>query len=441
MNKSLQNTKKFLQYTLFFITVYSILPYPNHSFDVLKYLQVTFIWWILIIIILFEFFYSKKYFYDTKNEENLGYIKRYLLWNILCIVIGMFIAQTYWDWKALFSNGFSLLLPIVVYIATNTYVTQSLMSYYIKYILPLFVVFAFLISPNIYAFYLIPISFLMLFFPVLTTQWKIILLSITFLLLTIDLSARSSVIKFGVPVILLSFYYFRKFFSVKIFEIIRISLIIAPIFFFILGVVGIFNIFQMDNYIKGDFTIKENSSSGVVINESSLKDDTRTMLYVDVLNTSLKYNSWLIGRSPARGNESDDFGSVLKSITGKAERQSNEVAILNIFTWTGIVGVILYFLIFFKATYLAVNRSKNIFSKMLGIYVAFRCAYAWVEDVNDFSLNMLILWLMIGLCFSVSFRNMNNNEVRIWIRGVFDVRYQYLVNKRKELEKKKMGKS
>ena len=71
---------------------------------------------------------------------------------------------------------------------------------------------------------------------------------------------------------------------------------------------------------------------------------------------------------------------------------------------------------------------------MLGIYVAFRWLYSWIEDVNDFSLNYFMLMIMLGLCFSESFRNMSNKDVVIWVRGMFDVRYirlqQYLFKKK-----------
>ena len=107
------------------------------------------------------------------------------------------------------------------------------------------------------------------------------------------------------------------------------------------------------------------------------------------------------------------------------ERFSNEVSVLNVFTWTGLIGVLLYFLVFFRASYLAVNKSNNIYMKIVGLYVAFRWAYAWVEDFNRFDLSNLFLWIMIGMCFSNSFRAMNNLEVKFWVRGVFEKRYVY----------------
>ena len=48
-----------------------------------------------------------------------------------------------------------------------------------------------------------------------------------------------------------------------------------------------------------------------------------------------------------------------------------------------------------------------------------------------------MLWIMIGLCFSYSFRMMTDYEVTIWIRGVFDKRY---LNFDKYFKREKGGK-
>ena len=74
---------------------------------------------------------------------------------------------------------------------------------------------------------------------------------------------------------------------------------------------------------------------------------------------------------------------------------------------------------------------------MLGIYVAFRWLYSWVEDVNNFSINYFMLWIMIGMCLSTSFRSMTDYEVTIWIRGAFDKRY---LNFEEHLKKEENGK-
>ncbi|NLZ73420.1 MAG: hypothetical protein GX905_06335, partial [Bacteroidales bacterium] len=268
---------------------------------------------------------------------------------------------------------------------------------------------------------LMPISFLLLFLPALSNRQRLLLLLFTTIVLGADLGARSNVIKFGAPLIILIIYFFKDKISIKLLERVRLVLIIAPFVFVTLGITGIFNVFNISDYL-GEFKTQGLSNEGERV-ELDLSTDTRTFLYVEVIQSAITNDYVFFGRTPARGNDSPSFGPYAYELTGRNERLTNEVGVLNVFTWTGVVGVILYMFVFFRSSYLAINRSENIYAKMLGLYVAFRWVYSWIEDVNDFTLNYFVLWLMIGLCFSYSFRMMSDYEVTIWIRGVFDTRY------------------
>ena len=421
---------RIISFSILLVAVFSVTLHPAPLTDIITYLQNTTAWWLIIVLILFVFWLYNYYFFKKRDIQNMKVVQWYLLWIIICIFRGLFIAQTYWDWKGLIGNTFGLLVPIVAYTATNKVILQSILSFYVKYTLPLFVIFAFIISTDAYGFYLVPISFLMLFFPVLPTPWKWVVAAITLLVLTIDLGARSNVIKFGLPVFFMLIYYSRARISVKLFEFVRKLLIIIPFILFLMAISGVFNVYNMDQYIKGNYKAPERDSKGQIV-EDNLKNDTRTFLYIEVLQTAKIYNSWLIGRSPARGNISESFGE--EDENNRGERLGNEVAILNVFTWTGIVGVVLYLFIFYRASYIAINQSNNVFSKMIGLYIAFRWLYAWVEDINYFTLTTVFLWLTIGLCFSKSFRSMSNNEVKYWVRGIFNV-YNKELYRRKVLE-------
>lgn len=155
---------------------------------------------------------------------------------------------------------------------------------------------------------------------------------------------------------------------------------------------GTFNIFKLSDDKQTSLIENKRDFNGNLIKEKLLVD-TSTYLYTEALATVQKHNTWLLGRSPARGNDSAYFGDFTKETlkTGKQERFSNEASILNIFTWLGVVGVLLYFLIFIKASYLAINQSNNIFIKLIGLNVAFRWAYGWVEDFSNFDLSNIFL--------------------------------------------------
>ncbi len=429
-----QIVSRLIPITMIFITVYSVVPYFRPQIPLISTLENTTLWWGVSIMILFLFILSKKYYFDKKNDDNMLIVWIYLLWNAVCIIRGMFVAEMYWDWKALTGNAMSLLLPIVIFSSTNKRIVQSMMSFYLKYVLPIFFLFAILIRTDAYGFYLVPATLLMLLFPALTRRQKLLTLTITVIVLVADLGARSNVIKFGVPMFILVFYYLKNWMPSKTMEIVRVALIVIPFVFFGLGVSGVFNVFNMDEYI-GEVTSQGVDGAGER-GEQNLAVDTRTFLYVEVLESAINNNYWLLGRTPARGNDSYSFGLDGFEVTGRYERLANEIGLANVFTWTGLIGVIIYLLIFYRASFLAVNRSKNIYAKMLGVFIAFRWLYSWIEDLNNFSLNYFMLMVMLGLCFSRSFRMMSDNEVVIWARGFFDVRYvrleEYLSSKSKE---------
>lgn len=410
-----------LPYTIILISIYSIMPYYSEKIPVLSYIDSTTIWWSLSFVVLIIYFLSNRYFIVHQNNRELIFINLYLLWMLVCIIRGLFVAEIYWDWKGLTYNTMGLLLPIVAYTACNKTIIQKILSFYIKYGLPLFLLIMILIRADAYGFFLMPVSFLLLFLPALSRRQRTLLLIFTFIVFIADLGARSNIIKFGIPVLLLIIYYQRDKLSIKLIEFIRLTLILAPILFLALGAANIFNILKISDYVgevKGS-GITDDGNRG----EVNVINDTRTFIYEEVLQSAINNDYWIFGRTPARGNDSPSFGPFAYELTGRDERLSNEIGVANVFTWTGIIGVILYLFIFYKASYLAINRSKNIYAKMLGLYVAFRWLWSWVEDINNFSLNYFMLFIMIGLCFSYSFRMMSDYEITIWIRGVFDKRY------------------
>lgn len=422
MNRTL---KHFISYslpsTIIIIGVLSVASFPNIKFPIIYTLDNTALKWFFSAFALFVFFYSKKFFFNEEDKKHIQIITLYLIWNYICIIRGVFVAEGYWEWKGLINNVLGLLLPIVAFSATNKAIVRSVLSFFIKYGLPLFIILFFLIQTDAYGFYLMPLSFLILFLPALEKRQIIVIFIFIAIIFLSDLGARSNVIKFATPLLMLIFYYYRDVISQKILNYIRIAFIIAPFVLFSLAVTEVFNVFNMNEYM-GEMTsigVDEEGKRDVV----DLSQDTRTFIYVEVIESAINNNYWIFGRTPARGNDSEFFGHLEYELTRRDERLGNEVGVLNVFTWLGIIGVILYFIIFYKASYLAVNYSNNTFSKLLGIYIAFRWLYSWVEDVNNFSLNYFMLWIMIGLCFSNSFRSMSNYEVTIWIRSIFDKRY------------------
>ncbi|WP_158974677.1 hypothetical protein [Cellulophaga sp. L1A9] len=416
-----KENRKYLTIIMFLIAVQTISPWTFVP------VGTTVIWWAMNTIALIAILLIKNQFYDTSNNRNATIVFVYLTWNISSIVRGCFVAENYWEWKNLVTMGFVLLLPLTIYISTNRQMVQNIFNTYMKYILPAFFLFAVLMSRGAYGVYLIPISFTLLFLPLLTKKWRIAMLCFAILGITASFAARSNVIKFIVPFAFGLLYYLRPFVEKQILGLGRILLLGLPIVLFILGLTGQFNVFKISDYVKGEYSTQ--SSSG---EEEDLTADTRTGLYIEVIASSIINDYVWWGRTPARGNDSVLFGAEIEAQTGtgKFERYANEVSILNVFTWTGLVGVFLYFLVFLRASYLALYTSKSWYMKILSIYVCFRWTYGWVEDFSRFDLSYIFLWIIIGMCYSSSFRNMTDGEFKYWVRGIFDIRYRKATLKR-----------
>lgn len=406
---------KILIVLLFLITIQTISQWS------IVPLGSTFIWWGIKAITLIAILRVKHRFYDSADKRNVAIIFVYLVWNISCNLRGCFVAENYWEWKNLVTIGFVLLLPLTIFFSMNRQVVQRIFNNYMKYILPAFFIFVLVMHRDAYGVYLIPISFTLLFLPLLTKKWKIAMLSFAIVAITASFAARSNVIKFIVPFALGMLYYLRPFIGVKVLGLGRILLLVLPVVLFVLGLTGKFNIFKISDYAIADYSITNSTGE-----TEDLTVDTRTALYVEVIASALvnEYVWW--GRTPARGNDSELFGAKTEALTGtgKLERFGNEVSVLNIFTWTGLIGVLLYFLVFLRASYLALYWSKSWYMKILAVYVCFRWTYAWVEDFSRFDLSYIFLWIIIGMCYSYSFRSMTDSEFKYWVRGIFEIRYR-----------------
>lgn len=384
----------------------------------------TFFWWSVYAAVLFAFVKLKRSLFDRSDTKNVIFMHMYLGWNVICIVRGIFVAEDYWEWRNLVGAGMVLLLPLSIYVFTNPHMVQRVTALWLKIALPGFILLIPFLHGEALGRYLIPVSFLLLFFSKLPLKWRIVSILCALTVLLGDLTARSNIIKFIVPILFSTIYMFDKFISKKVLEGFRLILMFAPFALFALAVSGTFNVFKINEYLGAKYTTTTVTDGEA--KESDLTDDTRTFLYVEVLQSAVNHQYMLFGRTPARGNESAfwyEFSHAYLDVTHK-ERFTNEVSILNVLTWTGLVGVCLYFFLFFYASYVAVNRSKSIYLKVVGLYVAFRWVYAWVEDFSLFDLSYIFLWLMIGMCLSNSFRSMTNRQFIYWLQGIFNKMYR-----------------
>lgn len=381
--------------------------------------------WILQIAILFSVWKQKVYTQIGTFTNPYCIVGLYLVWAIIGIVRGVFVAENYWEYKNLVNNSLILLFPICVYAFNSPILISRVLQTWLRYAIPAFFLFFYWVS-GLTQFYLGPIFFFICFLPIVrNAKWKYLLLFMGVALLSYDIQGqRSQFIKALFSFLIMLAVLMRNYLSDLMLRLAHVFLHILPFVFLILGLLGVFNIFSDTSEVyNGKFLSSKEDKNG---NYADMSADTRTFIYYEVITSAVNNNYVLLGRTPARGNDTeafwwlaDDLQSVKKVENIKHERVMNELCFLNIFTWIGLVGMILYIGIYVIASYLGVYKSRNIYVKLIGLYVAFNFMYGWVENVTNFDILNFNYWLMISICLSTKFRKMTDRSFEKWMCRIF----------------------
>ena len=354
------------------------------------------------IILTLPFIWGCQYITRSTIKSN-KWVAAYICWVCIVCIIGLFECCSK-DNLAKFLDNVpgSILIISCLYIAKPNILTK-IASYWKYYSLPLLIVIIITSKINdVYGFYLCFLQIYLLFFKALNKKNKIIILTLLIFVLFLSSDARSHVIKYGMAFIIGLLAYIKTNRLIFIAKIGRIFCLIVPIFFFILGVTKTFNIFEIGEQ-------NGNSNNEVLV-------DTRTLIYVEAINSAINNNYLWQGCTPAHGydshfqvNLSEETGYIAKKDT--VERSQSEVSIINIFTWYGLIGIFLYYMLFWTCSKKAIYQSSNKYIILVGLYLAFRWTYAWIEDFNSLNSSNIVLWIIISLSILPYFRKMSNSQI------------------------------
>lgn len=368
--------------------------------------------------------------YKNRKEANIipdykKIMNLYLLYVIFTFIRGFWVIE-FWtdDTRSLVNGTLLMLMPIIIWYFSNPDKFSQLLSFWSKkWIVPSIIILLLFFVKEGYAHLLAPAYFLILFYKELPKKYRRCVWIILAMVIYGGLSARSNVLRFAIVVLLSYLFIVKQIFR----NLKRISwsfFAILPIVLLLLGTLGIYNPFEsLSNNANLNINFAEaQDKTGTVIQKAN--EDTRTFIYEGVLATSLKNDSWLIGRTFVRGYEVDQlFGveayQIIFERTGRMERISCEVGILNPFTWMGLIGLLLYSLMILAPSWYGVFRGRNKYVQCIGIILAFRFMFSFIEEMQTFGWNTITLWLMVAMCISPKFLKMSNNEMKIWIYSTF----------------------
>ena len=156
-------------------------------------------------------------------------------------------------------------------------------------------------------------------------------------------------------------------------------------------------------YITHLYKPEENRLVGFISQRGT--EDTRTAVELYFYD-DMKLNDWIIGRG-INGKyycpdieEDMDYRSVI------------ETGYLQIILKGGLIELLLLLLIFIPAIIMGLFYSKNMLSKAAAIWIIIALISLYPALVVNFTLNYLLVWICVGICYSKKIRNLPNSYIK-----------------------------
>lgn len=253
------------------------------------------------------------------------------------------------------------------------------------------------------------INVFILCIPFVRIKYKIAIIIAVLITVSYNFDFRSILINNVIPFIIIIFWSFLRNRLIR--KITISTLIIIPIVFLMLGITGKFNIFQFGNSMN--FYLFE-KTRGLTI-------DSRTSIYEDVFHELDRKNAYIWGlggngkTQTSLSNNETKYGKLL----AKYGRRGTESGMLNFIQYGGIIGFFVYGTLLITAAYKAGFESKNTFMEMLGVFIAFKFLYSFIEDEIMPNANTFYIFLWIGMCYNKVFRNLTDTEIKRYLNKIF----------------------
>lgn len=408
-----------------YTVILSILPALYNAFFQGKVVLITLLCTIPLLIILILSLNKKV----SKNFDGILFIRLFIIYYIVVLIRGLFGATSYTDWTVLFSNTIPLILIVhfTLYIGAYQSSILSLIRTFLFYGIPLCIILYLIAGndPTPYGFshMIAPISFMLFLTPYIGKKWRIIIFSVAIFSFMSDFENRSNLLNILLAFVILTSFIFRKVpLLFQAYKSIRAIALILPVLFLFLGISGVFNIFLVGDYLEA-----YNNQETRGTNEDVL-GDSRTGIYQDVFSQLQNDDSVIFGLGSSGKVKSyladyDDSNTLLKE-----GRRNSESGMLNYIQWGGLVGGLLYFLLFVKASYCGIYKSKNWLSKMLGMWLVYKGAFSFIEDPMFFSIGSIFIFFTISICLNKEFRLLSDSELRAIFSTMFNQRRKIRIN-------------
>lgn len=346
----------------------------------------------------------------------------YICWCFGEIIRGIGVIDSYWVFNQLLRGIICSLPPTIVFLFASPSLCIKPFQIVNRFIFIIGIgLFAWGLPLQAYPFLLGPFYlFYTCFIDKAPSKWSLITLVCLVIVLS-QFDNRSGVIKSLFSIGVCCLFHFPVFLRNILLFLAHYFIYFIGFFFLWLGFTGRYNVFDSTYFDDKDTIVFQIVNPDDETESISRSIDTRTFIYVEAITTAFDYDCLWVGRSPAHGYISPYFTVEGPIAPGRdpSERFACEVAHINTFVWLGLVGVILMALVYIQGTSLAIWDSNNCYVKCLALLVAFQWLYGWIENMNQFHLLDLLIFAMLGICYSPGFRHMSDLEFELFFKSLF----------------------
>ena len=366
-----------------------------------------------LLLVLILIFTEKFSLMDEKKTVLI-----FVLYGAFTYARGFYDAKSFQDWTNLLSISVStfIFLPLTIYLGAHKKFVGPLIRNLLIAIPMIFILTLGRNDSGPYGFVkTLSATFpFLLMFPYLNKKLKVFIVLILFLIVGYDITIRASLMYGFIIILSLSTYYIKSNVMLVLFKILRKAFLFLPLLFVFLGATGTFNVFNFGEKFDSIELANEEKDQ-----KQDLLVDSRTEIYIDVHTALLYQNRVLFGLGGVGTTKTfltkDKVNQKYRKLYEEG-RRGTETRMLNYYQWGGVLGVLLYFLLILRASYLAIYRSKNWYMITLGLFVSFGLLMSFLSDRVVNNLNTLSSFFMLGMCFNSELRAMNEREIKAYLR-------------------------
>jgi len=150
----------------------------------------------------------------------------------------------------------------------------------------------------------------------------------------------------------------------------------------------------------------DNRSGMFSLISERIYQNTRSAVEINFYNdmTSL---DWIIGK----GVNGQYYSPGIDLGNNDGYRGMIETDYLNIILKGGIVSLLLLLTIAVPAIFLGLFFSKNLLAKAAALWILLWLFELYPANVNSFSMNHILVWISIGICYSAEIRKLPENDI------------------------------